>query len=66
MVVVGVDGTPEARALIDSQKTPFRATVVQDSFRMAEIATGLLDKAIHGRHVERCTHLDPRIYSRER
>lgn len=66
ITVVGVDGTPEARALIDSQKTPLRATVVQDSCRMAEIAIDLLDKAIRGKHVEKYNYLDPRIFSRDR
>ncbi len=66
VVIVGVDGTPEARALIDSQRTPLRATVVQDSCRMAEIATDLLDKAIGGKHIEKYNYLDPHIYSRDR
>jgi ribose transport system substrate-binding protein len=66
VVVVGVDGIQEARALIDSQNTPLRATVVQDSCRMAEIATDLLDKAIRGQHIEKYNYLDPHIYSRDR
>lgn len=66
VVVVGVDGIPEATALIDSQTTALRATVVQDSCRMVEIATDLLDKAICGNHVEKCNYLEPRIYSRDR
>jgi ABC-type sugar transport system substrate-binding protein len=66
VVVVGVDGTPEARALIDAQQTPLRATVVQDSCRMAEIATDLLDRAIRGKPIERYNCLSPRIYSRDR
>ncbi|MGH3942664.1 MAG: substrate-binding domain-containing protein [Pseudonocardiaceae bacterium] len=66
IVVVGVDGTPEARALIDSQTTALRATVVQDSCRIAEIATDLLDKAIRGGHVEKYNYLHPRIYSKDR
>ena len=37
-VVVGVDGTPQARAQIGSGPTPLRATVVQDSYRVAENA----------------------------
>lgn len=66
VVVVGVDGIPEARALIDSQRTPLRATVVQDSCRMAEIATDLLYKAIGGKHIEKYNYLDPHIYSKHR
>ncbi len=64
-VVVGVDGILEARALIDSRKTPLRATVVQDSCRMAEMATNILDKAIRGEHVKKCNYLDPQIYSKD-
>jgi ribose transport system substrate-binding protein len=66
VTVVGVDGIPEARALIDSQNTPLRATVVQDSCRMAEIATDLLDRAIRGKHIEKYNYLDPRVYRRDR
>ncbi len=63
VVVVGVDGIQEARALIDSQKTPLRATVVQDSCLVAEKATGLLDKAICGQRLKVYNYLNPRIYS---
>lgn len=64
VVVVGVDGIPEARALIDSQKSPLRATVVQDSCRMTEIATDLLHKAMQGNHITKLNYLDPCIYSK--
>ncbi|MGH3935820.1 MAG: substrate-binding domain-containing protein [Pseudonocardiaceae bacterium] len=63
VVVVGVDGIQEARALIDSKKTPLRATVVQDSCLIAEKATELLDQAISGQRVKIYNYLDPRIYS---
>lgn len=63
VVVVGVDGIQEARALIDSRKTPLRATVVQDSCLIAEKATELLDKAISGQSFKIYNYLDPRIYS---
>lgn len=63
VVVVGVDGIQEVRALIDSQKTPLRATVVQDSSLIAEKATELLDKAICGQRFKIYNYLDPRIYS---
>ncbi|MGH8919998.1 MAG: sugar ABC transporter substrate-binding protein, partial [Actinomycetes bacterium] len=66
VVVIGVDGRPEAKALIDAQTTPLRATVVQDSRRMADTAADLLDKAIRGEHVEKYNYLKPRIYSRDR
>ncbi|MDQ4033699.1 MAG: hypothetical protein M3332_16215 [Actinomycetota bacterium] len=58
VVVVGVDGIPEAKALIDSRKTPLRATVVQDSCRVAETAADLLDKAIRGKRIETYNYLN--------
>ncbi len=41
LMVVGVDGTPDALAAIKSG-TPFRATIVQDTERIADIAVDLL------------------------
>lgn len=64
--VVGVDGTPEARALIDSQTTPLCATVVQDSCEMAEIAVDLLVRINRGDTVRTCTYLEPYIYKSNR
>lgn len=65
-VVVGVDGIPEAKALIDSRRTPLRATVVQDACRVAETAADLLDKAIRGKRIETYNHLKPYIYHKDR
>lgn len=64
--VVGVDGTPEARALIDSQTTPLCATVVQDSCEIAEIAVDLLVRINRGDTVRTCTYLEPYIYKSNR
>jgi ribose transport system substrate-binding protein len=44
LVIVGVDGTREAIATIDSGGTRFRSTVVQESRRVAETAIGTLFK----------------------
>lgn len=65
VVVVGVDGIPEAKALIDSRRTPLRATVVQDSCRVAETAADLLDKAIRGKRIKTHNYLKPYIYHKD-
>jgi ribose transport system substrate-binding protein len=65
VVVVGVDGIQEAKALIDSRRTPLRATVVQDSCRMAETAADLLDKAIRGKSIKTYNYLNPCIYHKD-
>jgi ribose transport system substrate-binding protein len=62
VVVVGVDGTPEARALIDSQTTPLCATVVQDACEIAEMAVDRLVRMNRGNTVRVRTYLEPRIY----
>jgi ribose transport system substrate-binding protein len=62
VVVVGVDGTPEARALIDSQTTPLCATVVQDSREIAEVAVDRLVRMNRGNVVRTRTYLEPHIY----
>ena len=66
VVVVGVDGIQEAKAPIDSQRTPLRATVVQDSCLMAEKAAELIDRAVCGQRIKVYNYLNPRIYSRDR
>ncbi|GAA4731630.1 hypothetical protein Prum_069320 [Phytohabitans rumicis] len=48
LIVVGVDGTDEAMSVIRSGGTQFRATVVQDSRRIAETATAVLLRALEG------------------
>ncbi len=37
-IIVGVDGTPQARALIGPGIEPLRATVVQNAYKVAETA----------------------------
>ncbi|MEA5367389.1 hypothetical protein VA596_48215 [Amycolatopsis sp., V23-08] len=43
-VVIGIDGVLEARTLIDTGSSPLRATVVQDTHRLAVGAVDLLVK----------------------
>jgi ABC-type sugar transport system substrate-binding protein len=64
-VVVGVDGSPQARALIDSGTTPLRATVVQDSYRVAETAVDLLERLRQKQKTTTRTLLPPTVRSRE-
>lgn len=61
-VVVGVDGIVEARTLIDSGTSPLRATVVQDSQRLAENVVHVLEKMANHRRPTRRTILYPEIY----
>ncbi|MGW5723596.1 sugar ABC transporter substrate-binding protein [Amycolatopsis sp. NPDC003865] len=61
-VVVGIDGVVEARALIDSGSSPLRATVVQDTHRLAVGAVDLLVKMHRGHPVPRRTILDAELY----
>ncbi|MGM1058953.1 sugar ABC transporter substrate-binding protein [Saccharothrix sp. Mg75] len=61
-VVIGVDGAPEVLALIDSGTGPLRATVVQDSRRLAESAIHVLERMRRGRAVPKRTALRPEIH----
>ena len=61
-VVVGVDGIVEARTLIDSGTSPLRATVVQDSQRLAENMVHVLEKMANHRRPIKRTILYPEIY----
>jgi ribose transport system substrate-binding protein len=60
--VVGIDGTAEARALIDSGTSPFRATVIQDANRIAQSAVDMLEKMSAGQLVPRMTILTAEVY----
>jgi ribose transport system substrate-binding protein len=60
--VVGVDGTSEAKALIDTRQSPLCATVVQDSYRVSETAVDLLERMIKGESVPLRTLLQAEIY----
>lgn len=61
--VVGVDGTPEAKAHIDNGRSPLRATVVQDAYRVSEIAVDLLERMLRGDRVMVRTLLTGEIYA---
>ncbi len=61
-VVVGIDGVLEARTLIDTGSSPLRATVVQDTHRLAVGAVDLLVKMHRGHVVPRRTILDAELY----
>lgn len=61
-VVGGIDGIAEARTLIDSGTSPLRATVVQDTRRLAVGAVDLLVKLRRGHSVPRRTILDAELY----
>ncbi|OXM65957.1 sugar ABC transporter substrate-binding protein [Amycolatopsis vastitatis] len=61
-VVIGVDGVLEARTLIDTGAGPLRATVVQDTHRLAVGAVDLLVKMHRGDAVPRRTILNAELY----
>ncbi|WP_414942735.1 sugar ABC transporter substrate-binding protein [Amycolatopsis sp. cmx-11-51] len=61
-VVIGVDGTIEARTLIDAGTSPLRATVVQDSHRLAESVVDVLEKMHKRRKTTKRTILDPEVH----
>jgi ribose transport system substrate-binding protein len=61
VVVVGVDGVLEAKALIDAD-SPLRATVVQDTHRLAMCVVDHLVKMHSGRAVPKRTFLTAEVY----
>jgi ABC-type sugar transport system substrate-binding protein len=60
-VVAGVDGTPDARALIEAAPSPLRATVVQDSYKVAEAATALMERMLRNEPVPKRTSVPTEI-----
>lgn len=65
VIVVGVDGTDEALAAIRSGGTPLRATVIQDSRWVADVAVRQLLKLRAGERVEVETFVPTTIYPME-
>ena len=65
VAVAGVDGTPDARALIEGSPGPLRATVVQDSYKVAETAVTLLERMLRGEHVPERTSVPAEILARD-
>jgi ribose transport system substrate-binding protein len=64
-VVIGVDGTPQARALIGDGPCPLRATVSQDSCKVAETGVDLLDRMIRKNQVPTRTLLPSDVLARD-
>jgi ABC-type sugar transport system substrate-binding protein len=64
-VVAGVDGTPDARALIAACPGPLRATVVQDSYKVAEAAVRLLERMFGDESVPIRTSVPVEILARD-
>lgn len=63
-IIVGVDGTPQARALIGAGPSPLHATVTQNSYKVAEYGVDLLDRMIRREQVPTRTHLASKIVAR--
>jgi len=63
--VIGVDGTSEVVALIDSDVSPLCATVVQDHVRLAEHAVDLIERMTRAEPVPVRTFLPVDLYSRD-
>lgn len=61
-IVIGVDGIPETLNMIATGAGPLRATVVQDSHRLAESAVEVLQRMVDGRTTRKRTILKPRVY----
>jgi ribose transport system substrate-binding protein len=57
-----IDGVLEARTLIDTPGSPLRATVVQDTHRLAVSVVDVLEKMHRGRSVPKRTFLPAEIY----
>jgi ribose transport system substrate-binding protein len=62
ILVVGVDGVPEARTLIDIGDSPLQATVLQDPHRLAVSVVDLLEKMHAGGSVPKRTFLSADVY----
>jgi len=65
VIVTGVDGTPDARAQITAGPGPLRATVVQDSYKVAEAAVGLLERMLRKEAVPERTSVPVEIFARD-
>lgn len=61
-VVIGIDGVAEAKALIDSGTSPFRATVVQDTHQLALSIVDALLKMHRGRRLPKRRILEASVY----
>lgn len=61
-IVIGIDGIAEARALIDSGSSPFRATVVQSTHQLALNIVDTLVKVHRGRQFPKREILEASVY----
>jgi ribose transport system substrate-binding protein len=61
-VIIGVDGVQEAKALIDAANSPLRATVEQDTHRLAVAIVDRLAKMRRGRSEPKRTILNADVY----
>jgi ribose transport system substrate-binding protein len=61
-LVIGIDGVLEAKALINTAESPLRATVVQDTHRLAVSIVDILEKMRRGRSVPKRTILNAEVY----
>jgi ribose transport system substrate-binding protein len=61
-LVIGIDGILEAKALIDTGTSPLRATVVQDTHRLAVSVVDTLVKMHRGHAVPKRTILNAEVY----
>jgi ribose transport system substrate-binding protein len=61
-IVIGIDGIAEARALIDSGSSPFRATVVQSTHQLAVNIVDALVKVYRGRQFPKRKILEASVY----
>jgi ABC-type sugar transport system substrate-binding protein len=60
-----VDGTPDARAQITAGPGRLRATVVQDSYKVAEAAVDLLEKTLRKETVPERTSVPVEFFARD-
>jgi ribose transport system substrate-binding protein len=61
-MVIGIDGTAEAKALIDQGTSPLRATVIQDVNRLAESTVLALEAMHKGKNVPKRTYLKGQLH----
>lgn len=61
-VVIGIDGTAEAKALIDKGTSPLRATVIQDASRLAERTVLALEAMHKDKKVPKRTYLKGQLH----
>lgn len=61
-VIIGVDGIPEAISTIRAGNTPFRATIVQDTRQIAEVAADTLARLRSGEAIATEIYVPASVY----